>query len=653
MRSSFNKITSRGGPRRGGCPCLRASLLGVLALLLTVLPLALPGGAVAAGAAKPTSGPPAFTPASEAGVLSPFAEPAPTITFVKPASGSTAGGTSVTIEGTRFEATAAENAVTIGGKPATVTGGGTTSLTVTTPEGSAGSADVVVTRKSDGSRVTDEKGFAYFEPALTIKAIEPSSGSTAGKTLVTIEGTGFVAIPAENTVTIGGNAANVTAASATSLTVATPKGIAGEATVMVTRKSDGASATVEKGFTYVAPPTIASIAPASGSTAGGLSVTIKGTGFDAAPAKDKVTIGGGAATVTAASATSLTVTTPPGSPGSAPVVVANETDKLSSAPGEASFTYVAPPTITSVEPSSGTTSGGTSVTIQGTGFGAGITAVEFGSVSATSFKVVTESTMTAVSPPGSGTVDVTVKTAGGTSVTSTADRFTYTAAATASSTGPTSSKVNLLPTLPPRLPAGFPPPVLGRTANVALVVGSASIRLPGTRAFVPLSSVARLVPYGTVVEARHGEVSVAAADPKGGIQSGLFFDGQFMLTQAGDGRVLATLTGGDFSVCPPRAGAKAPKSTHRRSKYAAPTHLVRRLWGNVIGSFSMKGSFAEGAVQGAEWLTEDMCEGTLILSTRDHVSTTDLVRRRRIDVGAEHIYIAKRSPAPGPPRLSR
>jgi heme-binding NEAT domain protein len=54
-----------------------------------------------------------------------------------------------------------------------------------------------------------------------------------------------------------------------------------------------------------------------------------------------------------------------------------------------------------------------------------VTAVRFGSTLA-SFSIVNSATsITAVSPNGTGTVDVTVTTAGGTSATSAADQFTY------------------------------------------------------------------------------------------------------------------------------------------------------------------------------------------------------------------------------------
>ena len=85
---------------------------------------------------------------------------------------------------------------------------------------------------------------------------------------------------------------------------------------------------------------------------------------------------------------------------------------------------VGAPAVTKVEPASGPVAGGTSVTITGTGFG-GVSAVKFGSASATSFTVNSENSITATSAAGSGTVDVTVSTPGGTSAMSAADQFTY------------------------------------------------------------------------------------------------------------------------------------------------------------------------------------------------------------------------------------
>ncbi len=84
-----------------------------------------------------------------------------------------------------------------------------------------------------------------------------------------------------------------------------------------------------------------------------------------------------------------------------------------------------PPTVTSISPPSGPAAGGTAVTINGANF-TGAT-VKFGSAPAT----ITSNAgnqMTVTAPPGTGTVDVIVTNAGGSSTTSPADRFTYNAA---------------------------------------------------------------------------------------------------------------------------------------------------------------------------------------------------------------------------------
>ena len=74
------------------------------------------------------------------------------------------------------------------------------------------------------------------------------------------------------------------------------------------------------------------------------------------------------------------------------------------------------------------------MTITGTGF-TGATAVDFGTTAATNLTVVSDTTITADSPAGTGTVDVTVTTPAGTSPTSPADQFTFVAAAAPTVTG--------------------------------------------------------------------------------------------------------------------------------------------------------------------------------------------------------------------------
>ena len=88
---------------------------------------------------------------------------------------------------------------------------------------------------------------------------------------------------------------------------------------------------------------------------------------------------------------------------------------------------IAPPTITSLSPSSGLTLGGTSVTIKGTGFDSPDTAVWFGGTKALSCTVDSGTQITAVTPASSaGTVRVAVTTTwGGSTADTPADDFTY------------------------------------------------------------------------------------------------------------------------------------------------------------------------------------------------------------------------------------
>jgi choice-of-anchor C domain-containing protein len=82
------------------------------------------------------------------------------------------------------------------------------------------------------------------------------------------------------------------------------------------------------------------------------------------------------------------------------------------------------PSITSLGATAGPASGGTTVTVLGAGF-TPTSIVMFGKTAAQSVTYESPQAITVTSPPGSGQVDVTVQTAGGTSATSGADQFSY------------------------------------------------------------------------------------------------------------------------------------------------------------------------------------------------------------------------------------
>jgi extracellular elastinolytic metalloproteinase len=90
----------------------------------------------------------------------------------------------------------------------------------------------------------------------------------------------------------------------------------------------------------------------------------------------------------------------------------------------ADFTAPAAPEVSFIDPTSGTPDGGTTVTIIGSGF-TGATDVSFDATSAAAVNVDSDNLITVTSPTGAGTVDVTVTTSLGTSLTVPADQFTY------------------------------------------------------------------------------------------------------------------------------------------------------------------------------------------------------------------------------------
>jgi hypothetical protein len=350
---------------------------------------------------------------------------APTVSSVSPNSGPTTGGTAVTITGTNFASGAT---VTFGSAAATnVVVVSSTSITATTPAGSAGAVAVTVTVSGQSGSLTN--GFTYVV-APTVSSVSPNSGPVVGGTAVTITGTNFASGAA---VTFGSAAAtNVVMVSSTSITATTPAGSAGAVSVTVT--VNGQSGSLASGFTYVVKPTVTSVSPSSGPVAGGAAVTITGTNFASGAT---VTFGSAAATnVVVVNSTSITATTPAGSAGvvTVTVTVNGQTGSLSSG-----FTYVVPPTVSSVSPNNGPTTGGTAVTITGTNFAAGAT-VTFGSAAATNVVVVSSTSITATTPAGSaGAVTLTVTVSGQSG--SLANAFTYVVKPTVTSVSPSSGPV--------------------------------------------------------------------------------------------------------------------------------------------------------------------------------------------------------------------
>ena len=157
-------------------------------------------------------------------------------------------------------------------------------------------------------------------------------------------------------------------------------------------------------------------------------VTITGNNLAGATAVDFGSVA--LASVITDSMTQIVVYSPMGvSPGTVGVTVTTPGGR-SGASSAAQYTYNAAisPVVSSISPQFGPPGGGTLVTIVGTGFElATPTAVLFGTIPATDISVISSTMITAMSPAGSGTVNVTVALSSGVSPLTAGDVFTYTA----------------------------------------------------------------------------------------------------------------------------------------------------------------------------------------------------------------------------------
>jgi large repetitive protein len=363
----------------------------------------------------------AVTTTTQATTTTTAGPPAPAISSLNPTRGPVAGGTIVVITGTNFLGLSGGGAVTFGGVDATrYTLNSATKITAKVPPQAAGKVRVKVITPYGTSANTDADDFTYVAtPAIT--ALNPTSGSTSGGTTVVITGTDFIGLSGAGAVTFGGaNATSYTVNSATKITAKAPAHAAGTVQVKVTTPFGTSPNTAADDFTYVSPPTITALVPTTGPSTGGTSVVISGTDLSGVT---RVTFGGAVATFTVDSSTQVAATAPAHAAGAVRVKVTTPYGSSANTAAD-DFTYVATPAITALNPTSGSTSGGTSVVVTGTVL-TGATGVTFGGTVA-AFTIDSDTQITAIAPAHeAGTVQVQVTTPEGTSADTAAGDFTY------------------------------------------------------------------------------------------------------------------------------------------------------------------------------------------------------------------------------------
>jgi uncharacterized repeat protein (TIGR01451 family) len=348
----------------------------------------------------------------------------PTISGLTVVDGPTAGGQTLTINGTNF--LAGQTTVTFGGVAAAINGLTATTIDVTTPAHAAGAVNVEVS--TPGGTATLSNGYTYHPPP-TASGLDITTGPTIGGTTVTITGTEFRS--GLTTATFGGVAGTsvVVGGGNTTLTVQTPSHAPGTFDVVVI--TPGGQVTVPQQFTF-SGPFISSITPNAGLTGGGQTATIDGFGFTGTTS---VTFDGLAAAFTVLSANQISITSVPGHAAGAVTVVVTTPGGIDDLP--AGFTYYDAPTLASIALDEGPAIGGQTVTLTGTSFAPGFTTVTFDGTPATGVAVGGGgTTLTCITPAhAAGAVTVQVTTFG-TASASLVGGYTYHAPPTVSLVAP-------------------------------------------------------------------------------------------------------------------------------------------------------------------------------------------------------------------------
>ena len=234
-------------------------------------------------------------------ILSPNA---PQITSFSPGQGEV--GTNVTITGDNFSPTRANNTVKFNGVKATVISATATEIQASVPSNATTGK---ITVEVNGETATSASEFNVVPPAPTVAGFTPSR-ATIG-TSITIVGTNFSSILANNTVKFNGVKATVLSATATEIRTRVPLGATtGKITVEVNNQT--ATSIIDFTVTQPSPnaPTITNFTPDRAIV--GANVTITGSNFSTNPLANFVMFNGIPAIVTSATSTQIQTSVPLG-----------------------------------------------------------------------------------------------------------------------------------------------------------------------------------------------------------------------------------------------------------------------------------------------------------------------------------------------------
>ena len=437
---------------------------------------------------------------------------APTISGISPTSGSTVGGTTVTVSGTNFRAGAG---VQFGALLATsVQVVSSTQLQAVTPPESTGSVDVTV-QDSDGQSAKAPSAFSFVGPLQIAAASLPAGavGVSYSSILSALGGT-----PPYSWSTVGGTLPPGLQLNASSGAIAGTPITAGSFS-FTAKVLDAKAASSTAGFSLsVAPagsPTISTTSLPSGSMGVAYSSGLVASG--GTPPYSWSTAGGTLPPGLQLNASSGAIAGTPSTAGSFSFTARVLDAKAASSTSgfSLSITSASGPTITSVVPNSGSTLGGTTVTVSGTNFRSGV-GVQFGSHLATSVNLVSQTQLQAVTPAEpSGIVDVYVQDTAG-QVADAPNAFTFIAPLRIATTTLPTGTVGSAYSSSLSASGGVPPyswSTIGGTQPAGLQLNASSGTITGTPSTAGSSSFTAKVQDANLVTATTALSIAISANP--------------------------------------------------------------------------------------------------------------------------------------------
>ncbi len=409
-----------------------------------------------------------------------YVGPAPTIRDFAPAH--TAAGGRVTMHGTQFGSDAARVSIIVGGRPAQVVSVAPAEIVFTVPR-DAHTGRIGLTANGIGP-VESPADLTVLE-AVSVTRVEPRAGDV-GDT-ITLSGTGFSPVPADNQVTLNAQRASVVTATATELTVLVPPGArSGQWHVSVNNNGE---ARARDPFMVTQRPHITALEPDRGIP--GAQITLRGTNFPTDRSLVSVRLNGQEVDVRSYAREAIEVTVPRNAQTGRFEVVAR-LQGTGRAPMD--FTVLQPVTLRAVEPAGAPV--GSTVVLRGEGFEpdparltlrVGTTVIRPSRTSTSEIEFVV--------PRGLRTGPLTLEAEGRQPVTS-----------------PEPFEVTLAPVLtavtPPRGPAGTRVTLRGR--NFGTVTGNVGVTINGVAC--PIASVTpTVITCVTAAEARTGPVVLTIA----------------------------------------------------------------------------------------------------------------------------------------------